>query len=378
MEIPPLGRLTHYFKGVTDKRQSAKVKHSLESILFIAVVGTIANAGSWEQIADFAVGRVEWLSRYVDLSNGIPSHDTFERTFHWIDGKELERSFILWAREICANKDLGVVAIDGKTMRGSGDSVEGRNPLHIVSAWSSANNLVLGQVKTEEKSNEITAIPRLLELLDVKGSIVTIDALGTQRDIAKKIIDKRADYVLSVKYNQPTMFTDIDEYVKAFEAKGFAEVKHEYKRTLDKGHGRIEKREYYLFTDIGWIDWKQNWQNMGAFGMVKRTVSNSKGENKHVETAYYITSLKTNVDQFATAVRSHWGIESVHWSLDVVLNEDKRIVRKDNGAHNLSVLKRMALNIIRSDSTFEKATGPRKRFRAGWDLSYLEAVLTGM
>lgn len=375
-KMPPLGRMKPYLKGVSDKRQDGKVKHPMESILFIAVVGTIANAGSWEEIEEFGKGKEEWLKQFIELPNGAPSHDTYERVFRWIDGKEFERSFILWMKEITADGELGIVALDGKTMRGSRDGE--RSPLHIVSAWASAQNLVLGQVKTEEKSNEITAIPALLDLLDVNGSIVTIDAMGTQKSIAEKIIKKKADYVLSVKQNQPTMYADIDTFVQEEAKNDFQEYAHEYTRTIEKGHGRIEKREYYLFNAIDWLDWRSSWKGMQGFGLVRRTVSDTKGTNKRVETAYYITSLPKNVTSFATAVRAHWGIESMHWSLDVVLNEDKRIVRKDNGAQNLAVLKRMALNIIRADQTFAKATGPLKRFRACMDMGYLETVIRGM
>lgn len=378
MDTPPLGRLKHYLAGVTDNRQSWKVKHPLTSILFIAVVGTIANAGSWEEIAQFAKGRESWFCEYVELPNGAPSHDTFERVFRWIDGKEFERSFILWMREICKEKELGIIAIDGKTMRGSGDKTTERNPLHIVSAWSNENNLVLGQVKTEEKSNEITAIPALIDLLDIKGSVVTIDAIGTQREIAAKIIQKKADYVLSVKKNQPRMHEDIRYFIQEESKSQFNEAPHEYSRTLDKGHGRIEKREYYLFNDIDWLSWKKEWKNLGGFGMVHRQISDSTGNLIHEEKAYFITSLKCNVNNFAEAVRAHWGIEAMHWSLDVVLNEDKRTVRKDNGAQNLAVLKRMALNILRANASADKMTGPQKRFRACWDVDYMGSVLRNM
>ena len=378
METPPLGRLKHYLGGVTDNRQPWKVRHPLTSVLFIAVVGTIANAGSWEEIGQFAKGRESWFREYVELPNGSPSHDTFERVFKWIDGKEFERSFILWMREICKDKELGIVAIDGKTMRGSGEKGTERRPLHIVSAWSSENNLVLGQVKTEEKSNEIAAIPILLDLLDVKGSIVTIDAMGTQKEIAAKIIQKKADYVLSVKKNQPRVYEDIGYFLEEERKSQFHQVTHEYCRTLDKGHGRIEKREYYLFNDIDWLSWKKDWKSLGGFGMVHRQITDSKGNLIHEEKAYFITSLKNNVNNFAEAVRAHWGIEAMHWSLDVVLNEDKRTVRKDNGAQNLAVLKRMALNILRANASEDKMTGPQKRFRACWDETYMGSVLRNM
>lgn len=378
MKTPPLGRLQHYLSGVSDSRQAGKVRHPLKSILFMAVVGTIANAGSWEEVGQFAKGRENWFKQYIDLPNGVPSHDTFERVFKWVDGKEFERSFILWMREISQDRELGVVAIDGKTMRGSADKQTGRNPLHIVSAWASETNLVLGQVKTEEKSNEITAIPALLDLLFVKGSVVTIDAMGTQREVAEKIIKKQADYVLNVKRNQLQMWEDIHYFLEEEGKNQFADAAHEYCRTVEKGHGRIEKREYYLFGDTEWLTWKGNWKKLGGFGMVHRQVSDKKGNPLHEEKAYFITSLKENVNQFAKAVRAHWGIEAVHWSLDVVLNEDKRTVRKDNGAQNLAVLKRMALNILRANTGEKKMTGPQKRFRACWDTDYLGQVLSNM
>jgi predicted transposase YbfD/YdcC len=376
MNRPPLSQLHGYLRNMTDKRQAGKVLHKLEDILFIAVVATIANAGCWEEVADFAKTRVNWLRQYIELPGGAPSHDTFERTFKWIDGKQFERCFILWMREVCQEKGFRVIAIDGKTMRGSGDKALNKRPLHIVSAWTSANNMVLGQVKTEEKSNEIEAIPSLLELLDVRGAVVTIDAIGTQKQIADQIISQQADYILSVKKNQQTMYEDIETLARMEGSNGYSEISHEYYKTLEKGHGRIEEREYWLIPDVKWASWYGDWKGLGAIGIVKRRVI--KGSETSEERAYYITSLKKNVQQFATGVRSHWGIESMHWTLDVVLNEDRRIVRKDNGPRNLAVLKRMALNIIRADTTFEKASGSRKRFRACMNTNYLETVLSNM
>lgn len=376
MDRPPLMSLHANLKSVTDKRQPAKVLHKLEDLLFISVVATIANAGCWEEIADFGAGHVEWFRRFIELPNGAPSHDTFERAFKWIDGKEFERMFILWMKEICHNGEFRVIALDGKTMRGSGDKQTGSKPLHIVSAWTSENNMVLGQVKTNEKSNEIRAIPELLELLDVQGSVVTIDAMGTQKQIADMIVHKKADYVLSVKGNQPTMYDDIRTYFDEGLKTDFKDMAYESYRTIEKGHGRIEKREYYLCNEIDWIEWRKDWKKLGGIGMVRRSVT--KDGQTSQEISYFITSLPRNAEMFGKAVRGHWGVESMHWSLDVVLNEDKRIVRKDNGARNLAVLKRMALNIIRADEKFEKASGPRKRFRASWDSPYLEDVLQNM
>ena len=231
-------------------------------------------------------------------------------------------------------------------------------------------------MKTNEKSNEITAIPELLELLDVQGSVVTIDAMGTQKQIADMIIQKKADYVLSVKGNQQTMYDDIRTYFDEGLKTDFKDMAYESYRTIEKGHGRIEKREYFLCNEIDWVEWRKDWKRLGGIGMVRRSVT--KDGQTSQEISYFITSLPRNAEMFGKAVRGHWGVESMHWSLDVVLNEDKRIVRKDNGARNLAVLKRMALNIIRADEKFEKASGPRKRFRASWDSPYLEDVLQNM
>lgn len=276
MEESRINRLQKYLSEVSDQRQEGKVKHRLESILFMAVAATIANAGSWEEIAQFAKGHEAWFRQYIDLPYGVPSHDTFERVFKWVDGKEFERTFVLWMHEICQEKELGIVAIDGKTMRGSEDKKGSRKALHIVSAWTSEANLVLGQVKTEEKSNEITAIPELLKLLELKGSIVTIDAIGTQKNIAEQIKQKKAEYVLSVKGNQPRLYEDLRYFMEEEGKNHFSEVEHEYCRTHEKGHGRIEKREYWLFRDVSWISWRKEWKGFKSIGMVKRSVSEDR------------------------------------------------------------------------------------------------------
>ena len=216
----------------------------------------------------------------------------------------------------------------------------------------------------------------MLELLDIQGAVVTIDAMGTQKQIAEMIVSKKADYVLSVKGNQQTMLDDIREYFEEGLKTDFKDMAYESCMTIEKGHGRIEKREYFLCNDIDWIDWRKAWKKLSGIGMVRRSIT--KNGQTSQEIAYFITSLPKNAEMFGKAVRGHWGVESMHWSLDVVLNEDKRIVRKDNGARNLAVLKRMALNIIRADMKFEKASGPRKRFRASWDSQYLEEVLENM
>ena len=257
----------NYFGIIRDTRQQAKVRHLLIDILFISVAATIANASDWEEVEIFAKKREEWFGRFLELPNGIPSHDTFERVFRWIDPKQFEKCFVHWVREIAELADRTVVAIDGKTMRGAFDSDDKKSPIHIVSAWASENGLVLGQVKTNVKSNEITAIPELLDLIFVKNCIVTIDAMGTQTKIVEKIIEKEADYVLALKGNQPNLHKDVVDFFEDAEKTKFDEINVKSCTTTDKGHGRIETRKYYLVNDINWLSMKDQWKGLKSIGM---------------------------------------------------------------------------------------------------------------
>lgn len=363
----------NYFGIIKDVRQQAKVRHLLIDILFIAVAATIANASDWKEVEIFAKKREDWFSKFLELPNGIPSHDTFERVFRWIDPKQFEKCFVHWVKEIAALGERSIVAIDGKTMRGAFDTEDKKSPIHIVSAWASENGMVLGQVKTDEKSNEITAIPELLDLIFVKNCIITIDAIGTQTKIAEKIIDKKADYVLALKGNQGNLHQDVVDFFEDAEKTNFDEIKVKSSITSDKGHGRNEVRKYYLVEDIDWLSMKDNWKGLKSIGMAIRECE-AKGK-KTVEKRYYISSLKDSIEEFSTAVRKHWGIESTHWILDVVFKEDGRRVRKDYGPQNLAMLKRLALNIIKKDTTEPKYSLKSKRFAASVDNNYLEQVL---
>ncbi|SHI01519.1 ISAs1 family transposase [Clostridium grantii] len=363
----------NYFGVIKDMRQQAKVRHKLIDILFIAVAATIANASDWDEVEIFAKKREEWFRKFLELPNGIPSHDTFERVFRWIDPKQFEKCFVYWVREIATLADRSVVAIDGKTMRGAFDTDDKKSPVHIVSAWASENGMVLGQVKTDEKSNEITAISELLDLLFVKNCIIMIDAMGTQTKIAEKIVDKKADYVLALKGNQHNLHQDVVDFFEDAEKTNFDGFKVKSSITSDKGHGRIEVRKYYLVEDIEWLSMKNNWKGLKSIGMAIRECE-IKGK-KTIERRYFISSLKDSIDEFSSAVRKHWGIESTHWVLDVVFKEDARRVRKDCGPQNLAMLKRMALNIIRKDTTEPKYSLKSKRFAASVDNDYLEQVL---
>lgn len=360
-----------HFEIIPDLRQDGKVKHKLIDILFIAVAGTIAGSDSWEDIEEFAEEREDWFKKYIELRNGIPSHDTIERTFSWIEPKYFEKAFISWAEELSQKSKGDIVAIDGKTARSTYDNQLGKSPIHIVSAWLDSNKMVLGQVKTDQKSNEITAIPLLLDMLFIKGCVVTIDAMGCQKDIAEKIIEKKADYVLALKGNQGNLHKDVVDYFDDINKSDFKD-KDKFLKTIDKDHGRNEIRKYYLVSDISWLEWKDDWKNLKSIGMVIRECeSNGK---KTVETRYFITSIKSNVELFAKAVRKHWGVEITHWYLDVVFNEDKRRVRKNNSPQNLAMLKRLALNYVRKDTTSKKSLR-RRRFKASLNCSYMEKIL---
>lgn len=363
----------NYFGIIKDIRQQSKVRHKLIDILFIAVAATIANASDWKDIEIFAVKKEHWFRKFLELPNGIPSHDTFERTFRWIDPKQFEKCFVHWIREIAALADRSIVAIDGKTMCGAFDTDDKKSPIHIVSAWASENGMVLGQVKTDEKSNEITAIPELLDLIFVKNCIVTIDAMGTQTKIAEKIIDKKADYVLALKGNQPNLHNDVVDFFEDAEKTNFDGLKVKSCMTTDKDHGRIEVRKYFLVENVDWLSMKDEWKGLKSIGMAIRECE-VKGE-KTVEKRYFISSLKDSIDEFGDAVRKHWGIEITHWFLDVVFKEDARRVRKDNGPQNLALLKRVALNILRKDVTEPKYSLKSKRFASSVDNDYLEQVL---
>ena len=368
-----------YFSVLNDMRQQGKILHKLMDVLFIAVAGFIAGADDWELVIMFAENRIEWLKKFLELPNGIPSVHTFRRVFRMIDPKQFEKCFIRWVKEISRRSKGDIVAIGGKTARGAVESGQDRSPIHIVSAWTSQNNLFLGQVKTNEKSNEITAIPELLDLLFLRGSIITIDALGTQKDIAKKIVkEKEADYVLALKKNHETLYKDVEDYFQYVKEENFKDIEHQFVRTVEKGHGRIETREYYLISDISWLEARKNWEGLKAIGMViSRRIEKEK---ESVETRYYLSSI-TNGNKFSEAVREHWGIESMHWLLDVTFKEDKSRIRKENEPENAALLRKIALSILKIDTQLDKANNIRphsyngKRYKASLDEAYLEKVM---
>ena len=369
------------FKNIPDFRQEGKVKHKLIDIMFTSVVATIANANTWIEVETFVEAKEEWFKQFIELENGVPSHDTYERIFENIDANEFNSSFMNWANEISHKSEGRIVAIDGKTSRRSHDKKINKKAIHIVNAWVDENDLILGQLKTAGKSNEITAIPELIDLLFLEGAIVTIDAAGTQKNIVEKIINKKANYVLALKGNHGIFHKEVQDFFEYAKNNNFEDIDYSKKVTLEKGHGRIEKREYIQTDDIDWFADKGLWCGLKSIGMVKRTVTIK--ENTTVEVFYYISSLETpkegECDLFAKAIRKHWGVESCHWILNVVFREDHSRVRKNNGAINQSMLKKIALNILKTETITKKKTSLKlKRFKASIDESFLSKLILNL
>lgn len=366
-------KFSHIFNKVEDPRGDNK-RHKFVDILGIALCAITSGSESYNAIETFAENREEWLRKYFELPNGIPSHDTFNRVFSQINPEQLQKSFNEFMKYLVTLIDGEIVAIDGKTLRGSACNSSNQKAIHMVSAWANHNKIVLGQIKTEEKSNEITAIPKLLELLELKNTIVTIDAMGTQKKIAQAIVDKEADYVLALKENQKTFHDDVKLFFESINNNDITDIKINTYLTHDKDHGRIEFRKYYLTDDIDWLENKDAWANLKSIGMVERT--RIIEEKETFERSYYITSLDS-IESFANAVRQHWGIEnSLHWVLDVCFNEDKNKVHNQIAAQNLSVLRHLSLNLLRKETSCKKSLN-QKRYTCSLNTSYLEKVLIG-
>lgn len=364
------------FKTLKEPRVARTRLHSLNEILVIAICGFVCGVDDWVDLEFFGNCKKEWFKTFLPLANGIPSHDTFGRVFAALDPVEFSRCFVRWMRGVSKVTDGQVVAIDGKTLRHSFDTAAKKSAIHMVSAWATRNQVVLGQVKTDEKSNEITAIPKLLEMLFLEGCIVTIDAMGCQREIVERIVEKGADYVISLKGNQGTLHEEVKALFTEAREERFETVRHSYVETLDDEHGRIEKRRCWVTGQLDAIKEKEKWPSLTSIGMVEaeRTI----GGVKSCETRYFISSLPgDDAEKFAGAIRSHWAIENnLHWVLDVAFREDESRVRKDNAPENMAMMRHVALNLLKQATTKKPRVSIKSRRKlAGWDHDFLAHVL---
>lgn len=363
-----------HFSGLWDPRQALKVLYPLDEVLLLTLCAVLCGADGWVSVALFGRRKLDFLRRFLAFENGTPSHDQLGLIFGALDAAGFQNCFISWAQALSGSL-TGVVAVDGKTLRRSFDRAGGKGAIHMVSAWSSAQKLVLGARAVAEKSNEITAIPELLELLALKGAIITIDAMGCQRMIAEKIIDKKADYVLGLKGNQGSLRQDVELLFDEQMARGFKDIPVSRVTGTDADHGRIETREVFATDDIDWLKERHDWKGLTSVVMVLSSRETAKSIER--ERRFYITSLPADAEKLAAAIRAHWGVENaLHWVLDVNFRDDDCRIRKKNAPANFTAVKRATLNALR------KAPGKdslkSKRLIAAWDENFLAQTLRNL
>lgn len=367
--------LLEAFEELRDPR-ARECAYQLEELLLAAICAVISGAESWTSVVEWSEMKLDWLRQHLPFSNGIASHDTFGRVFSLLDAQQFEACFIRWIGGLCPSLNGHHIAIDGKCVRGSHDGKQ--SAIHLVSAWSSTTGLTLGQVRTADKSNEITAIPELLNTLDIKGSVITIDAMGCQHDIASKIVERGADYVLGVKDNQPGL---ADALKLWFDAADSGKLDRPYWDDIqtEKDHGRIETRRCLVTNDVAWLrEQHQQWSGLQSLIMVESTreiIGRNGTGYASVERRYYISSLPAKAAMLGKTVRAHWGIEnSMHWVLDVAFREDDCRIRIGEAAQNFAVLRRIALNLLKNDKTTKLGVA-NKRLKAGWNVNYLSKLM---
>jgi len=363
--------LKTHFQQLPDPRSGPAKRHELLDILLIAVCSMLCGAESFAEMELFGRCQFHWLKTWLALPHGIPSHDTFNRVFGLIDPSAFRDCFIAWTQSLRQTVANEIIAIDGKTLRRS--KARGHGPLHLVNVWAAQNRLILGQWKVDEKSNEITALPALLRVLELSGCIVTADAMHCQKETAQEISEADADYVLALKGNHGTLHDEVMSFLDDAQKRGWVGVPHTYTQTVEKDHGRIEQRRYWVTEAIDWLADKPQWEKLRSVGMVEAT--RDVDGTVTTERRYYLTSLGADAARFARAVRGHWGIEnSVHWVLDVPMNEDQCRVRQQAAAQNLATLRAMCLNLLRQDKS-QKCGVRAKQKVAGWDAKYLTSLL---
>lgn len=377
MPTQPAIDLLYHFGNLTDPRVERTKEHKLIDIVVIAVCAIIAGADGWVAVETFGRAKENWLRTFLELPSGIPSHDTFGRVFGQLDPAEFQDAFFNWVQAVCETLKGQIIALDGKSLRRSHDKGLGKGAIHMVSAWATAQRLVLGQRKIDAKSNEISALPELLKVLALEGCIVTIDAMGCQTEIVETIVQQGADYVLAVKENQGNLHEDVQDLFAGADEVDFREVPHDYACEVTKDHGRLEIRECWILSAPEYLDYVRRaeaWKNLHS---VVRICTEVRHERVRVsrETRYFISSLVGSAQGMIKVVRGHWGIENgLHWVLDVTFREDDSRVRKDHAPENFAVLRHIALNVL-NRARNGKDSIKTMRLRAGWDETYLAGLL---
>lgn len=365
--------LIDHLSDIPDPRSGNHLRHNLIDVLTIALTATICAIDSFTDMEEFGYARKEWFESFLELPNGIPSHDTFARVFSLLDPEAVERRFMNWTADVYTLTQGEVVPIDGKTLRGSHHRAGNKRAIHTLCAWATEQKAVLAQRKVDGKTNEITVIPDLLDLLKLKGCVVTIDAMGCQKDIAAKIREKEADYVLALKGNQSSLRDDVQLYLEDAQKNAFKDVPHSSYKQVEKGHGRIDIRRYWTTDAIDFLDQKEEWKDLKTIGMVES--ERQIGNRVSVERRFYLSSLESDAKTFAKTVRQHWQIENgLHHVLDVTFREDEQRMRLKNSAQNMALMRRCVVNLLKQETTSKRSIRG-KRLKAGFDFPYLKTVL---
>jgi predicted transposase YbfD/YdcC len=365
--------LKEHFSALDDPRAQHSIEHLLLDIVLVTICAVICGADTWVEIENYGIAKQEWLETFLDLPNGIPSDDTFERVFARVCPEQLQQCFLNWVQAVFNITDGQLINLDGKTLRGSYGCDGKQGMIHMVSAWASQNRLVLGQRKVNEKSNEITAIPELLKVLDLTGAVVSIDAMGCQTQIAEQIVAQQGDYVLALKGNQGDLHQDVQQLFDHAHSQNFRDIEHGFYETQEQGHGRQETRRYWVMGKTEYLIGAENWVKLTTIGCVES--QRQVGDKITSEKRYYLLSLPLDATGLATAVRGHWGIENqLHWILDVGFREDASRATQGYCAENLAVIRHLAVNLLTQEK-FAKGGTRAKRLKVGWDDHYLTKIL---